>query len=631
MCGIGGIIKKDNKAVAESSLKALTDIIQHRGPDDEGFYVANNVGFGHRRLAILDLSKEGHQPMHYLDKYVITYNGEIYNYIEIKNQLSALGYNFKSKTDTEVILAAYDYWGEDCTQYFNGMWAFAIHNKVKNIVFCSRDRFGVKPFYYFDNSHEFVFGSEIKQFTTLQSWQPKINGARVLDFLMYGITNHTAETLFEGVIQLKGGHNLIFDLTENTFNVVKWYDVTKIKRNNNIDFDTATNELKIIFEDAVRIRLRSDVKVGSCLSGGIDSSSIVCTMKNLLDKENKSNIQETVSSCFAEKKFDEQEFIDEVIAKTGVKSNKVFPKFEELFTKLPEITWHQDEPFSSTSIFAQWNVFAEAKKHSLTVMLDGQGADESLGGYASFQDAYHNYLFRTFQFKTLVNERRSLQSINNKLPEVLKSSFKSAFPKFIKSYLRNNFISYDLKYILPQVKNSFHLFSPQRFYDIYSLSLDQITATNIPMLLHFEDRDSMAHSIESRVPFLDYRFVEYVLSLPDEFKIRNGISKFIFREAMTSYLPEKVKARRDKMGFVTPEQLWIKNNSAQFRKYLENALNFFEDFLKVELILADFDFSVKNNVLAFGSIFWRIIALHQWAIVFKVDCSIRSFKEELVA
>jgi len=622
MCGIGGIIKKDAKAVSEGDLKRFTDIISHRGPDDEGFYVADNVGLGHRRLSILDLSKDGHQPMHYLDKYVLTYNGEIYNYIELKAQLQQFGYNFNSKTDTEVILAAYDYWGAECTHQFNGMWAFAIYDKVKKMVFCSRDRFGIKPFYYFSNSTIFAFGSEIKQFTTLPGWKPVMNKARALDFFLYAIFDHTEETLFEEVNQLRGGHNLIYLLNDNLFKIVKWYDLSSKPRQNHKDFTSAVKDLKILFEDAVRLRLRSDVKVGSCLSGGIDSSAIVCTMNNLLDGEGKKNIQETVSSCFVEKKYDEQEFIDEVIAKTGVKSNKVFPKFQELFHKLPEIIWHQDEPFASTSIFAQWNVFEEAKRNNLTVMLDGQGADESLGGYANHQEAFHNYLLNKFQFKTLRSERRSLKALNtSKLPNVLKSSLKSKVPAFLKSYIKSKSSSNVLKYINTQIGEDLLIYLPERYRDIYTLSLDQIKVSHLPMLLHYEDRDSMAHSIESRVPFLDFRFVEFVLSLPDEFKIKSGISKYIFREAMTGSLPDKVKERKDKMGFVTPEQLWIKDNCDYFKSYLKKATDYFKDFLKADMILSDFDTAIKNSTLGFGSIFWRIIALHQWALVFKVDCS----------
>lgn len=626
MCGIAGIISLKENQVLVEDLKRMTDIISHRGPDGEGQWIndCGRVGLGHRRLSIIDLSEAGSQPMSYLeDKYNITFNGEIFNYLEIKELLLQEGYTFNSKTDTEVILAAYDFWGEECTHQFNGMWAFAIYDKEKQSVFCSRDRFGVKPFYYFKSADRFAFGSEIKQFTVLPSWKAVLNTSRAVDFIVFGIFDHTHETLFKGVYQLRGGHNLTFNLINNSFTIKQWYILDSRVPQNKVTFNDAKKELKNIFYDAVKLRLRSDVRVGSCLSGGIDSSAIVCVMNQLLQVDGKNKNQEVVSSCFAEKKYDEQEFIDVVVAETGVKSNKIFPKFEELFSQLQNIIWHQDEPFGSTSIFAQWSVFKEAKELGLKVMLDGQGADESLAGYPYFQDVFNVSLLKSFELNKLATELKQasvLQNGKRNNNEFLKLALKSFVPSSVTTSLRRRSDSHELKYIKKPYKLTSDLYEPGVNLSIKSHSLDLISTSYLPMLLHYEDRDSMAHSIESRVPFLDYRLVEYILSLPDNYKIFRGVSKYIFREAMAGILPDKIKNRYDKMGFVTPEQTWIVNNFEQFRKYLQEAVNCFKHIVNAETLLNDFDNALTKKTFAFGSVYWRIIALHQWSIKFKVDC-----------
>jgi asparagine synthase (glutamine-hydrolysing) len=317
MCGISGLIALNNENIEGVLIKKYTDIIAHRGPDDDGFFLEGSLALGHRRLSIIDLSKDGHQPMSYLEKYVIVYNGEVYNYLELREELIKLGYSFRSKTDTEVMLAAYDAWGEDCLNRFNGMWAFILYDRSKKTVFCARDRFGVKPMYYSQIGNLLCLGSEIKQFTVVPGWKAKANNKRLLDFLMLNVFDHTEETLFENVFQLKGGCKLVVDLQNNKWNVSRWYDLSKKISRTNGSERNADTFLKLM-KDSVNLRLRSDVKVGSCLSGGLDSSTIVCLVNELLKEKNKSEIQETVSSCFAEKQFDESTFID------GARSRRQF-------------------------------------------------------------------------------------------------------------------------------------------------------------------------------------------------------------------------------------------------------------------------------------------------------------------
>lgn len=386
MCGIAGIISDSAETLAK--INAATDLVNHRGPDGRGVYIQQNLAFGHRRLSILDLSELGKQPMSYVERYVITYNGEVYNYLEIREDLRKKGYQFKSDSDTEVILAAYAEWGQDCLHRFNGMFSFAIYDQVKQTVFCARDRFGVKPFYYLCHGTDLYFGSEIKQFTVLPGWSPTLNKKKAVDFLVNDIIDRDEHTFFEQVKQLRGGCFLYYDLQKKTFEVKKWYSLEAKQEYQHLTEEEALRIFKDLFTDAVSLRLRSDVKVGSCLSGGLDSSSIVSVVNRLLKAENKSELQEVVSACFNEKKYDEQIFIDKLVAEKNIAVHKVFPDINDLFPDLDKMLWHQDEPFGSTSIFAQWSVFKEARKNGLIVMLDGQGADEILGGYHTFLGPY---------------------------------------------------------------------------------------------------------------------------------------------------------------------------------------------------------------------------------------------------
>jgi asparagine synthase (glutamine-hydrolysing) len=625
MCGISGIINKNTTTVLESDLKKITSIINHRGPDDEGFYIHENVGFGHRRLSILDLSSDGHQPMHFQNKYVITYNGEIYNYLEIKEELVKQGYQFRSKTDTEVILAAYNHWGTDCTHHFNGMWAFAIHDKEKNIVFCSRDRFGVKPFYYASIGDCFAFGSEIKQFTTLPKWNAQLNFPRALDFLMYGIFNHTEETLFDGVLQLKGGHNLVYHLQTNVYQTKQWYDITSKIKTYKGNFEEAKSQFLHLFQDAVKLRLRSDVKVGSCLSGGLDSSAIVTIVNKILRETGKHDIQETVSACFDIKKYDEQEYIDEVVDQTHVKAHKVFPKYEQLFDTLDKITWHQDSPIGSSSIFAQYHVFDTTAKQGIKVMLDGQGADETLAGYDGFYYSYYYSLLHQLKLGTLMNEVISVKRYSRfSMPSFIYKTFTSFLPDPIHKLLKqklNTFRDMGINYepfSTSNGKQDMIINQVLDFSTLQKLSLNQVYEHSLPMLLHNADRMSMAHSIESRLPFLDYRLVEYILSLQDCYKINRGKTKYILREALKHILPHKIVTRFDKMGFVTPEAYWMKNHNQEFYARLEESSTVLSSLVEKEKILANFKKETEAGSLSMGSFYWRVISMAAWVKLFKI-------------
>lgn len=621
MCGISGIINKNNKGVDKNIIKTMNDLIAHRGPNGEGFYFENNFAFGHRRLSVLDLSNKGNQPMKFNDKYVITYNGEIYNYLDIKTELIKLGYKFKSNSDTEVILAAYDRWKFDCVEHFVGMWAFSIYDVEKKIIFSSRDRFGIKPFYYYETKDNFYFASEIKQFTVLNGWKACANRNRVMDFLMFEMFDHTDETLFENVLQLRAGNNLIYDLQKHTYKISEYYCLEDKVKDNQDELNIISHEFYEIFKSSIKLHLQSDVKVGSCLSGGLDSSSIVCMIDKIIKENGQECIQETVSSCFKNKKYDEQQYIDEVANFTGITSYKVFPEFDDLFKIVDEITWHQDEPFGSTSIFAQWNVFKTAKEKGITVMLDGQGADEQLAGYGGFYDIYLSELIKKCKWIKFYKEAISLKNLYGySFYKIFRSTIKYIIPNWLKSIIKTktNFgvfgwVNIDKDYYGKYLNSLYGT----KINSLKQYSINQLLYSSLPKLLHYEDRDSMAHSIESRVPFLDHRLVEFVISIPSEYKIKKGITKYIMRNSMTNVIPEKIGNRVDKMGFVTPEQVWIRENSDLFRKEIEDACDCIGDIIKKEKVLEWYDKLIESNDRIDFTI-WRLVSLGRWIRVFKV-------------
>ena len=448
MCGIAGYYSF-NGYIKQENFEKMVDIVKHRGPDHRGTFYQDGLALGHRRLSIIDLSEDGCQPFFYKKRYVLIFNGEIYNYRELKEELIAEGYQFYTETDTEVLAAAFDHWGKECVQHFNGMWAFAILDQERKELFCSRDRFGVKPFYYYLDSHQFIFASEIKQILCMLNTPPAANKKRLLEFLICGDQDYTSETMFQDIMQLAGGHELVFNLESKELRVSEYYNLGKrtVKSEN---YEESCNKFRKAFENSIKLRLRADVPVGYCLSGGLDSSSIVCTANEQVRQSGINTEQHTVSSCFEEKAYDEQEYIDEVIRKTGIHSHKIYPDGSKLFDEVDKIIWHMDEPFGSTSVYAQWNVFREAKNNNLTVMLDGQGADEQLAGYTPFYGVYFAYLLRRFKFITFLREFRAYKVLRASTEKhihslkILISAAASAYmPQRVYSAMRKKF--FDLK------------------------------------------------------------------------------------------------------------------------------------------------------------------------------------------
>jgi asparagine synthase (glutamine-hydrolysing) len=596
MCGIGGIINKNNKSVEELLIHQMTDIIAHRGPDSSGSYLYKNIAFGHRRLSILDLSSSGHQPMKYLDDLVITYNGEIYNFIEIREELIQKGYIFDSNSDTEVILKAYHCWGKTCVNYFNGMWSFSILDIKQKIVFCSRDRFGVKPFYYIENNDLFSFGSEISQ---LLPFLPNriLNKKVALDYLISGIEECSNETFFKDIYLLKGGHNLVFDLQTNSYEIERYYNL-KLSDQKNTSVDDYIQELK----RSITLRLRSDVKVGTCLSGGIDSSTISSFASKLYQNSNEKFM--AIHAKSSEYKTDESEFAKIVSKIANINLNFVEPSYSDFKSNILSIIKIQQEPFGSLSIIMQYFVFKKAKELGCIVMLDGQGGDETLLGYERYYPAIVKSKKGIAKLKALLqsskNSRLSLLDtikyqyyFSNYKLRLKRLKFKNSF---YKSEILNEYESEELRII------------SESYNDISILQKNEIESSQLPHLLKYEDRNSMANSIESRLPFLDYKLVELSLNTNNSLKIKDGWTKFILRKAAETILPKEIVWRKAKLGFNAPEKTWTKEFENEMIKEIEQSeiLNNFIHFKK--LYFKNLDLRTK----------WRLYNFSAWEKEFKV-------------
>ena len=596
MCGISGIINKNNKSVEELLIHQMTNIIAHRGPDSSGSYLYKNIAFGHRRLSILDLSSSGHQPMKYLDDLVITYNGEIYNFIEIREELIQKGYIFDSNSDTEVILKAYHCWGKTCVNYFNGMWSFSILDIKQKIVFCSRDRFGVKPFYYIENNDLFSFGSEISQ---LLPFLPNriLNKKVALDYLISGIEECSNETFFKDIYLLKGGHNLVFDLQTNSYEIERYYNL-KISDQKNTSVDDYIQELK----RSITLRLRSDVKVGTCLSGGIDSSTISSFASKLYQNSNEKFM--AIHAKSSEYKSDESKFAKIVSKIANINLNLVEPSYSDFKSNIQSIIKIQQEPFGSLSIIMQYFVFKKAKELGCIVMLDGQGGDETLLGYERYYPAIVKSKKGIAKLKALLqsskNSRLSLLDtikyqyyFSNYKLRLKRLKFKNAF---YKSEILSEYESEELRII------------SESYNDISILQKNEIESSQLPHLLKYEDRNSMANSIESRLPFLDYKLVELSLNTNNSLKIKDGWTKFILRKAAETILPKEIVWRKTKLGFNAPEKTWTKEFENEMIKEIEQSeiLNNFIHFKK--LYFKNLDLRTK----------WRLYNFSVWEKEFKV-------------
>jgi asparagine synthase (glutamine-hydrolysing) len=560
MCGIAGIINFNSQSVNIASIDSMIKLMHHRGPDSNGKYIDSNIGFGFARLAIIDLNEESNQPMIIENgNLVIVYNGEIFNYIEIKQELELLGHSFKTKSDTEVVLRSYIHWGEECLHKFNGMWAFAIYNKKENRVFISRDRFGIKPLYYFHNNDSLIFCSEIKPILSILNNKPEINENAIFNYLVFNRTDLDDTTFFKNIKKLMHGHT--FTIENSQVKLKRWYN---LKERLAKPFNSP-EEYKNLLKNSIEIRLRSDVPLGVCFSGGLDSSSIV-SLINELEHDITLN---TFSAVYNRGDIgDESKYIE--LYKEKVKNlHLISPSFNGLIKDLNDFIKTHQEPVPSSSIYAQYKVMELAKNH-VKVTLDGQGADESLGGYHYFFGIYFKELLLKFKWLTLIRELIKYRKINRSWYGI-KTFFFFLFPSKLKTNIRIKSINYLTNtFIKDNVKSSNvseSLYSSKSLKD----ALIDHFEHKLEHLLKWEDANSMRFSIEARVPFLDHRIVERTLSLNPEDLINNGYTKNILRKAMIGIVPNDIIWRADKIGFETPASNWFKTD--ELKKNIYGILN----------------------------------------------------------
>jgi len=633
MCGIAGIVTP--RGFEPPLLTAMTHLIRYRGPDGYGFaYIGRGdsaggeimhnedrrplkpapvVGLGNRRLAILDTSTAGDQPMETEDRRLtITFNGEIYNYKEIREELKGVGHHFRTGTDTEVILHAYQQWGPECLQRFNGMWAFALWDSPRQRLFCARDRFGVKPFYYALYGGSFFFASEIKQILQASSMPRRANPQTVLALLEWGLADHSAETFFEGVYQLPGGHSLTLDLADSLSPIIHRYWELRLKPQAKSSPREATEEFHHLFKDSVKLRLRSDVPVGVCLSGGLDSSAILCQAKEIAPETQF----QTFSACFEDRAIDEREYMAAAATETGSVSHPTFPKGHEFWESIQSLVFHHDEPLGAARTFSQWRLMRSARQTGIPVVLGGQGADEALCGYPKYRYFYFWNLLRDGNPKLiremvmwLRNGTRThgrFAAATRYLPAVLHKTF-SPVERLCSPDFREN-ISFSGK-------------KPGAPGNIGERQKMDLTYSSIPSFLRHEDRNSMAHSVESRHPFLDYRLVEFAVCCPPDLKLRDGWSKWILRNAMKGILPEAVRLRRTKLGFDAPDASWMHLGLQNgHRELLDSSKLRMERFLDQTKLAHECNKFLHRvpSALPANSLFLAI-SLELWARVLKVS------------
>jgi asparagine synthase (glutamine-hydrolysing) len=569
MCGICGIYYQDRKRVVERwRIENMKHSLKHRGPDDSGELLQENLGFGHQRLSIIDLMPSGHQPMTDAnERYWIIFNGEIYNYIELREQLIQQGFSFRSHSDTEVILFLYINYGQDCLQYLNGMFSFAIWDTEERTLFAARDRLGIKPFYYAITQKSFVFASEIKALFASGLIEPELNNEGVKDYLTFQFCLDD-KTMFKGIRKLLPGHYLWVG-SEGRVSISQYWNLDFT-----VDVDHSEtyfeNQLRELLHDAVKIQLRADVPVGSHLSGGLDSSSVACLASAILG-----NPIHTFSGGFREgPQYDETEYARLVAKRTGSNHHEIFPTKEDFVGTLPDIIFAMDEPAAGPGLFPQALVSRLASQN-VKVVLGGQGADELFGGYTRYLIAYLEECIKggingtqedQKYIVTLDSILPNLQQLNGYQP-LLKYFWKEdLFESQDSRYFRLINHGRDMQpFIDPDNMNSIQYDPFQSYCDLFNQGnlksyLNKMTRfdtlTLLPALLQVEDRTSMMVSLESRVPLLDHRIVELAARMPPMIKYKGGRSKFIFRKVVENIVPTEVFDRKDKMGFPVPLNEW---------------------------------------------------------------------------
>jgi len=561
MCAIAGILS-NARPVNDQAVAAMSALMAHRGPDGAGQWreTDGRVVLGHRRLAIICTGEDGRQPMATADgALVVVYNGEIYNYLELRSRLQGMGVMFATASDTEVVLEAYRAWGEDCVREFNGMFAFALWDRRRRQLFCARDRFGEKPFLYTAGKGYFAFASEYKALLSLDGVSPDIDPAALVRFAVdprRGLDSDTV-TVFPAIRQLLPGERLTLDIeTLATRTERYWRPQPTLWGGGSPSEDAAAERLRELLVDSVRIRLRSDVPLGSCLSGGLDSSAIVCIGRELMGEGAPYH---TFTGRFPGTAADEWQFAEQIVRHVDAATHVTEPTADGLLADLDEFVWMNELPVGSTSQYAQWCVFRLARQEGITVLLDGQGADEILAGYEQYFAAYLRGFARTESKDRLDSETALIRA---RYPLALPNpseAFKRSMPIGLKRML-SRLTGRGSDPLLGMSREALHLagFAPYvPGPDLHHALHEDAFDLHLPTLLRYGDRNSMAHSREVRLPFCDHRIAEFVFSLPPNYLMGGAETKRLLRRALRGILPDPIRERWNKQGFRPPQEDWF--------------------------------------------------------------------------
>jgi asparagine synthase (glutamine-hydrolysing) len=636
MCGIAGIVKLDRNEIDCSCFYEALTSMRHRGPDDEGAVLIDSltgkseerggqdsapdlrlvdlrvptslradIVLGNRRLSIIDVSSKGHQPQCNEDRTIwIVLNGEIYNYRELRNELATLGHRFIGNSDTEVIVHGYEEWGiSTLLSKMIGMWGFALWDQSRRKLYLVRDRFGIKPLYCHLDDAQLVFASEIKAIRVL--YPAKMNDRRIAEFLWFR-PYKSNETFFDGINQVMAAHYVEVDVATKRLEATRYWQLSKVNMSyEKTDLIGATKAFYQLFEQSIKFHMRSDVPVGTCLSGGLDSSSIVCLSQKLLREGalaekglERTEKLKAFSSAPQEKRISEVPYVEEVVRYSEVEPHFTTPTFDDFLKDFEELVSIHDEPFQDPSVYMQYRVIKLAKKNGIKVLLDGQGGDECLAGYQRYVGDYLRDLIREKKyFRALVSFFGTLDLTGPFFWRYFRKRFGTRQRTLEEVITVNRPPERPLEYETNNLANRLR-------YDLLAGSIIE--------LLKYEDTNSMAFSIESRVPFLFHPMIEYLFKLPMSTKINGRWTKYILRESMKGILPERIRMRRSKLGFPAPSEEWAKKLIKERTGLCVETVTYAKDYVN----LKNFE-ALCRSILAKGrpedvELFWRILILSKW-------------------
>lgn len=646
MCGITGYLNL-KKGIRLDVVHAMNDIIKHRGPDDEGYAVFGDgivemkgqntirefddypdirstenrsgyLAFGHRRLSIIDISPTGHQPMRdSSERYWVVFNGEIYNYIEIRQELRNAGHNFRTNSDTEVVLEAYKEWGENCVLHFNGMWAFSIYDMDLKVLFCSRDRLGAKPFYYVLNEQKFMFGSEIKQLCQDPDFEAYMNENMLMNVILFRISDFGEETLIQGIQSLPGGYNLCLHLNmeKKIIDNIRKYQYWDLKKGTTTDNDG--EEWYSLIKDSIRLRLRSDAPVGAMVSGGVDSSFLVAEICDYYKSQGRDVSRfQTFTSCYHNsERHDETKYAHMVNESCGVEEHLIFPESKASFEAFKKMIWHF-EGYCTFSNLGSFLTLEQIAKTGVKVLINGQGGDESMFGYERYYAYYFLHLLKKGKIRECLSEyKKASEHSRLSIAELAKYLVYFGSPLIRK--LKNQTSA--MQYVNNDLMKRYDYNSVKHILEIHNMDeliYNELRETQLTHILRYDDRGYMAYSMESRVPFIDYRYLENAININPRLKIQNGYTKYLVRKKMEQHLPQEVVWRTNKNGWSSPAERWVSGFTKQElddvfehaisesyfdvdkikKLYLENSTcKAFETFLVIELFMRQFHVKPCNE------------------------------------